>query len=382
MSKWAGKFVIGLTGNIGTGKSVVRKMLEHLGAYGIDADALSHRAIAKGAPGYAAVVSNFGRWILAPDGQIDRVRLGRVVFSDVEALKILEAIIHPLVGQAVDLLVQRSSQPVVVIEAIKLLEGNLRPTCDSIWVTATAPEVQLARLMRTRGMSEADARQRITSQAPQQAKINAAQVVIRNDSSFEEAWKQVNAAWSKVVPAVLQNTQPVQVQTGTGPAATGWTVERGRPRHSADIAALINRIQKRSPGLNASDIMAAFGEKAFLLLYSGSNAVGVIGWQVENLVSRTTDILLEAQISPSAALPTLIKEMEKSSRDLQCEAALVFAPPELARLAPIWKELGYENRSAQTLTVQAWQEAALDSMPTGTVLLFKQLRQDRILRPI
>ena len=86
MSAWTGKYVIGLTGNIATGKSVVRKMLEHLGAYGIDADALSHRAIAKGAPGYKPVLSAFGSWIVGPDGQIDRSRLARVVFSDPEAL--------------------------------------------------------------------------------------------------------------------------------------------------------------------------------------------------------------------------------------------------------------------------------------------------------
>ena len=72
MSAWQGKYIIGLTGNIATGKSVVRKMLEHLGAYGIDADALSHRAIAQGAPGYQAVVDAFGKWILSKDGQIDR----------------------------------------------------------------------------------------------------------------------------------------------------------------------------------------------------------------------------------------------------------------------------------------------------------------------
>ena len=82
MSAWPGKYVIGLTGNIATGKSVVRKMLEHLGAYGIDADALSHCAIAKDAPGYQPVVDAFGSWILNPEGQIDRTRLGKIVFSD------------------------------------------------------------------------------------------------------------------------------------------------------------------------------------------------------------------------------------------------------------------------------------------------------------
>ena len=102
MSKWAGKYVIGLTGNIGTGKSVVRRMLEHMGAFGIDADALSHRAIAKGAPGYQKVIDTFGRWVVGADGEIDRVKLGRLVFTDKEALAQLEAIIHPLVSQAVD----------------------------------------------------------------------------------------------------------------------------------------------------------------------------------------------------------------------------------------------------------------------------------------
>jgi dephospho-CoA kinase len=93
MSAWPGKYVIGLTGNIATGKSVIRRMLEHLGAYGIDADALSHRAMAKGAPGYAPVVQHFGQWILASDGQIDRSKLGRIAFADPEALKKLETII-------------------------------------------------------------------------------------------------------------------------------------------------------------------------------------------------------------------------------------------------------------------------------------------------
>ena len=86
MSRWAGKYVIGLTGNIATGKSVVRKMLEHLGAYGIDADALGHRAYAKGAPAYPLVLKAFGEWILDEEGQIDRSRMARLAFSDPGAL--------------------------------------------------------------------------------------------------------------------------------------------------------------------------------------------------------------------------------------------------------------------------------------------------------
>ena len=102
MSKWAGKYVIGLTGNIGTGKSVVRRMLEHIKTLNIDADALSHRAIAKGVPGYQKVLDMFGRWVLGADGEIDWVKLGWLVFADKETLTQLEAIIHPLVSQTVD----------------------------------------------------------------------------------------------------------------------------------------------------------------------------------------------------------------------------------------------------------------------------------------
>ena len=104
MSNWPGKYVIGLTGNIATGKSVVRRMLEHLGAYTIDADALSHRVIAKGAPGYQPVLDKFGTWLLEKDGQINRSKLGRLVFADGQALAELEDIIHPYVGQAMDIL--------------------------------------------------------------------------------------------------------------------------------------------------------------------------------------------------------------------------------------------------------------------------------------
>ncbi len=167
MSAWPGKFVIGLTGNIATGKSVVRRMLEHLGAYGIDADALGHRAIAQGAPGYQPVVDTFGKWVLAPDGQIDRAKLSRLVFADPEALAQLESIVHPLVGQAIDLLVRRSNHRVIVIEAIKLLESGLRAKCDSLWVTHAMQEIQLVRLMKKRGMGETAALQRITAQPEQ-----------------------------------------------------------------------------------------------------------------------------------------------------------------------------------------------------------------------
>lgn len=378
-SKWPGKYVIGLTGNIATGKSVVRKMLEHLGAYGIDADALSHRAIARGAPGFQPVVNLFGRWIIGADGQIDRAKLGRVVFSDPEGMAQLEAIIHPLVLQAVDFLVNRAGQNVMAVEAIKLIESGMDKHCDTLWVSYAPPEVQMARLMQSRHVEEHEARLRIRSQPAQDSKLTAARVVIKTAGSFEDTWRQVVSAWQRSIPAFVEPA-PVAVPTPAAPELK-LAVERARPRHSAEIASFITRLERSRP-LTRDDIMAAFGEKAFLLLQSDNKLVGVAGWQVENLVARTTDMYIDPSIPVSEALAPLVSEMERASKDLQCEASLLFVQSQLAQNDQPLRKLGYERRNPNTLTVQAWQEAAVESMPAGAVMFFKQLRVDRILRPI
>lgn len=377
MTKLPGKTLIGLTGNVATGKSVVRKMLEHLGAYSIDADALAHRAIAPGAPGYKPVVETFGRWVLAADGQIDRARLGNLVFSDPVALRQLEAIIHPLVGQAIEIMVRRATQPVIVIEAIKLLESNLRDMVDVIWVVDAPEDVRIERLTRKRGLTYEQALQRIRAQPPQEEKLALAGVVIRNTGSYEDLWKQVTAAWKSISP--VSDTTPAISR----PAAAGeLAVQRGRPRDSAAIGELITRLSGGKRTMNAEDVMAAFGDRAFLLLQMDGRLVGLAGWQVENLVARTTDVYLDPAAPLEQGLEVMIREVERASNDLQCEASLLFLDPALAALTEPWKRLGYERRTPVTLGVQAWQDAARESMPPGTVLMFKQLRADRILRPI
>jgi dephospho-CoA kinase len=377
VGNWPGKFVIGLTGNIATGKSVVRRMLEHLGAYTIDADALSHRAIAKGAPGYRPVVVTFGKFMLDGKGEIDRAKLGRLVFNDPDALRTLEEIIHPLVEHATNLMIQRASQHVIVIEAIKLLEGKMAGQCDSIWTTYAPESVQKNRLMKRRGMTEQEAVQRIQAQPPQEEKTAAASVVIQNTSSFEDTWKQVVAAWKVISP--VPDTSPL-ITRKVGPDQLA--VQRGRPHDSDNIAGLITRLSGGARSLSSDDVMAAFSDKAFLLLIANNQLVGLAGWQVENLVARITELYLDPVITADAAFKTLVKEVESASQDLQCEASLLFLPPELAAQEAVWKELGYARRASQTLGVQAWQDAALESQPLNTVMLFKQLRQDRILRPI
>jgi dephospho-CoA kinase len=379
VSNWPGKYVIGLTGNIATGKSVVRRMLEHLGAYTIDADALSHRVISKGAPGYQPVLDTFGKWLLDKDEQINRAKLGQIVFADQEALKRLEAIIHPYVRQAIDILVKRAKQKVIVVEAIKLLESPLRDQCDSVWVADAPQHVQVERLVRKRGLSQEEALQRVKAQAPQNEKLALADVIITNNGSYEDLWKQVNDAWKHAFPS---HEEGLPTQVLTRPTAGALSLQRGKPRDAQKIAELITRLSKGRQTMTHEQVMEAFGDKAFLLLRMDQDLAGIIGWQVENLVARMTDLFLDHRVAADQALPLMIQEVERASGDLQCEAALIFPPIDLVGFDSVWKQLGYERRSPDGLGVQAWEDAALESMPRGSALFFKQLRTDRVLRPI
>ncbi len=382
MSNWKNKIVIGLTGNIGTGKSVVRKMLEQLGAYGIDADALAHRAMAPGAPGYKSVIHTFGYWIVESDGSINRDRLGKVVFADKNALLALEQILHPLVEQAIDLLITRSRQPVIVIEAIKLLESGLVEKCDSIWVTEVAQDVQLQRLIQSRGMKASDARQRIQAQSQQSEKIKVADIVINNSGSFTDTYQQVVAAWKRFIPSAYLGTRFLPTLPNYDATSNQLLVVRAKPAHANLIAELFNRYALHPQIMTTEKVMAAFGEKAFFLLLARQKAMGLLGWKVENLVACTTEIGLDSTIPATQAVGVLLEEMEKASRELQCEASLVSVPESLAKIDGVWERMGYRVCTPETLAFPAWKEAASECAAPGAKLFFKQLRMDRVLRPI
>jgi len=199
-------YLIGLTGNIATGKSLVGRMLGELGAHVIDADALVRDLQRQGTLVYAAIVAEFGPNILRADGEIDRDKLGAQVFSDPEALKRLEAIVHPAVGREIERRLADLSRTqltsdlrtVVVIEAIKLIEAGLHKRCNALWVVTSRPEVQLERLMRTRGLSEADARVRIEAQPPQSEKAALADVLIENNGTLDSLREQVKRYWEEL----------------------------------------------------------------------------------------------------------------------------------------------------------------------------------------
>ncbi|MCC7205824.1 MAG: dephospho-CoA kinase, partial [Anaerolineae bacterium] len=240
MGRWANKYVIGLTGNIAMGKSVVRKMLEHLGAYTIDADGLAHQTMAPGAPAYHPIIETFGRWVLDPDGRINRQKLAAVAFAHPDALAQLEAITHPVVRQAIDVLLSRAPQPVAVVEAIKLVEGPLADQVDSVWVVDAAPQLQVERLVHKRGMTENEARKRMETQNPQRDKLARADAVITNNGSLQDVWVQVEREWRRLMAAFgladadttlrTVRVSPSRPPTGQYPAVKPPTGQLATPR--------------------------------------------------------------------------------------------------------------------------------------------------------
>src|SRR3712207_5421714 len=155
-----GKTLIGLTGNIACGKSTVLRQLRELGAYTIDADAMIHAILRKGGPAYEPVVAEFGKSILSADGEIDRRALGRIVFSDPQKLRRLEEIEHPIVRKVIESAIMEAQEPIVVVDAIKLIESGWAYRCDTVWVVTCSREQQIVRLMTTRDYPRKEAEMR------------------------------------------------------------------------------------------------------------------------------------------------------------------------------------------------------------------------------
>lgn len=191
-------YLIGLTGNIACGKSLVLARLAELGARAIDADRVVHRLQEPGQPVYRAIREAFGDSVIGPDGSLDRRALAAIVFSDPVALARLEALVHPAVREWIDAEIERSTASVVAIDAIKLFEGGLAARCDENWVVTCTPEQQLARLVAREGYGEEEARRRIDAQQPAALKVARAGVVIDNSGTPEATRAQVDAAWSRL----------------------------------------------------------------------------------------------------------------------------------------------------------------------------------------
>ncbi len=196
--------VVGLTGSIATGKSVVARILAELGAKIIDADRVAREVVQPGEPALAEIVAAFGRKVLQPDGELNRKALAELVFTDAASLARLNQITHPRIIERINELCQAyltQGAGLVVIDAPLLIETGLAEQVDVVVVTTCPREVQIARIQARDGLSRAEAEQRIASQLPQEEKIKQADFVIETDCSLAELRVRVKEVWEEIVHA-------------------------------------------------------------------------------------------------------------------------------------------------------------------------------------
>ncbi len=191
---------VGLTGGIGSGKSTVSARLREHGAVVIDYDVLAREAVAVGSVALRRIRDRFGDDVIAPDGSLDRPALGAVVFSDESARRDLEAITHPAIRDLAHAREEAAAGSDVVLHDHPLLvEMGMAQACDLVVVVDVAPDVQVARLVRDRGMSEDDARARLAAQTGRDERRAAADVVLDNSGSVGDLEAAVDRLWADLV---------------------------------------------------------------------------------------------------------------------------------------------------------------------------------------
>lgn len=202
------RFLLGLTGNIACGKSTVGKILsERYGAEYVDADRVVHGLYAAGTPETAAIAARFGQDLLGEDGTIDRRRLGDIVMAEAEARRDLEALLGPGIRRALDARLATASAPVVVLDAIRLIEAGLAQGCQTVWVVTCERNAQVERLRTSRGLSREQAELRVDAQAPAAEKVRQADEVISNCGSVEDLEAQIAQAWGRSVAPYLASAR-------------------------------------------------------------------------------------------------------------------------------------------------------------------------------
>ena len=190
--------LVGLTGGMGSGKSLVAELLAAHGATIIDADVLSREVVAPGTPGLAAVAKRFGDDVLRLDGSLDRSALGRIIFGDPVSRHDLEAIIHPAVRRRAASLTAAAGEGAVVVQVIPLLvETGQQDDFDHVVVVDVEPEAQLSRIRLRDGLSEPDARARLRAQAGREERLRAADVVLQNNGTPEDLAAAVDRLWDE-----------------------------------------------------------------------------------------------------------------------------------------------------------------------------------------
>ncbi|ASU83509.1 dephospho-CoA kinase [Nocardiopsis gilva YIM 90087] len=191
---------VGLTGGIGSGKSEVSRRLAAHGALIIDADQLAREVVEPGTSGLAEIVAEFGEEVLTPDGELDRPRLGEIVFADADKLARLNAIVHPRVGERTEGLMARAAPDAIVVYDVPLLvENGLGALYDLVVVVDAPEETRIDRLIAHRGMPEDQARARIKAQATREERLGAADIVVDNAGTVADLDRAVADLWKRLL---------------------------------------------------------------------------------------------------------------------------------------------------------------------------------------
>jgi dephospho-CoA kinase len=194
--------LIGLTGGIACGKSTVSALLREQGAFIIDTDEIAHQIVEPGQAAYLDIIAAFGEGIVAADGTIDRLRLGEIVFQNAKFRVLLEQIIHPLINEQVNELIQLArsqSCSVVILDIPLLFESGWDQRVDEVWVVAVDETTQLQRLIQRNNFSEQEARIRIKAQLPLAEKIRRADQVIDNSGDLAQLEAEILRLWAQAV---------------------------------------------------------------------------------------------------------------------------------------------------------------------------------------
>ncbi len=237
MKRQEGKLIIGLTGNIATGKSAVMKMAAAQKALTIDADKLVHEIMDSDEETQSAIAMAFGTRVRKKDGRIDRRALGYVVFNDPSAMRDLEGMIHPIVRERVFQQIDESDASIILIEAIKLLEGDIADQCHQIWVTRCSQQRQMDRLRVCRGMDNDAAGDRIKAQPPQEEKVALADVVIETDGLMTDTERQFEHAWQRLPDPATVEAKELPITPSDAPKKAAKSEPKSEPI-KADLSKL------------------------------------------------------------------------------------------------------------------------------------------------
>lgn len=388
------KMVIGLTGNIATGKSIVLRMFQELGATVIDADKLVHQLMAKDTPVYQAIVSEFGHHVLDESGQISRPKLGQLVFYDPNGMAKLESITHPPVRKVILKRIEEAPTKAVVVEAIKLFESGLAEECDSTWVVVAPPDLQLKRLVERRKMAPNQAKQRIKAQGSQQEKAKKADVIIDNSGALAKTWTIVKRHYltlvqSEAAEPVATEPEPAAAPAAqpSAPAATDVnvadvTIRRAKREDLGAMAELLSTSTNGAVSPDISEMMESLFSRAYVVAMVGEQIVGMIGWQTENLVAGLQDFYVLNDELWSSVGEKMMTKVHEEIDSLSCEVALAFVLKQAGpKSIEFLQSQGYELSDPDSL-IPDWKDAAQEWQPEESLLLYKKTREQRIMVPM